>query len=967
MKTASGLVFLTILGLLGIIIALAFAMLVSSRAAYAGQRTLQAPALAQLAAQEGVDHAIGVIRREFDNRKAIPTQLTDAWRTNFWPIDAMKVRFSSPPWDQKAPLGEAGSPEDVNGNDVQWESRLLDPYMDRHPRGSGYRERENAFMYGYILHSGNARWYEPGVLTSDPVARPISFHLPHPCPAQAASPDPARRAGENWSPDVNAPMWYDASFVATEDPAQRRYRLRYAVAVEDLGGHLLAAAPGAYDPAVRSAAATPPTVPTDADQTRAVEVDPVLSRRYAGAINNLARHTHPTSVGNYGELLDLAFSGLGTPMVSPPGSDAGTGLSGGRSRRLLGGLGPAGDLQRWQDYINATDPGEADRRPNARKSEGGVFDYFALGPIPSFHRMHLQQQTTDGNVCWLQLLFTPFGRIPETAAVPTAWNQGYVDTPWRINLPTAAPRALAQMVTAYMPTEFLARAYLRKKKSNWTGSTWDDAGCPDEFAPAGSPWMLELRHVRLFAEMAGEGYFSDRGGIFPGAPYPGSDLTNKPGWADNLGHKVFSHSETDLVVILWDKDCPTCDPNNNDLKDAAEVPPPFTCNHPGSGPGGWVPHSWVDRNGNGYWDATTFLDDAGIGLVGSDKTYTIPLKAYITDSVLKEEQNAAITDGARIELVDQTSFFTSYWQDMHASMMNALALAHWAWGDKLIGATSGTPGSGIPRWPPASAARFVPAGYFPIGDAPNFTVGGFARDRDVDGDGAPDVPSTFDTVREVDAQFLRNLGESPIEYATGTRPILPVDGIRIQKGSSWTPPAIEVVDMTPSATVQSATIKAIRLGGQTNEAGLMELVVNDMRMSFFGASPSYPDFRPLDLDDDGIVRCSCYPGGNVAAGSVAGAAMKRFSLTGYIDFQKSRFYRIFVRGEVFDEVRGVAIAQDSLETVYVVDPDGDVVDRNFVYSTVAARAAGTGMSDSHVLFQRWLRNRYQGLRSAVDQ
>ncbi len=967
MKTASGLVFLTILGLLGIIIALAFAMLVSARAAYAGQRTLQAPALAQLAAQEGVDHAIGVIRRQFDNRKAIPTQLTDAWRTHFWPIDAMKVRYTSPPSSQKAPLGEAGSPEDVNGNDVQWESRLLDLYMDRHPRGSGYRERDNAIRYGYLLHSGNARWYEPGVLTTDPLAQPLSFHLPHPCPSQPASLDPARRAGENWSPDINAPLWYDASFVATEDPAQRRYRLRYAVAVEDLGGHLLAAAPGSYDPAARSAAATPPTVPADADQTRAAEVDPVLSRRYAGAINNLARHTHPSSVGNYGELLDLAFSGLGTPMVSPPGSDSGTGLSGGRSRRLLGGVGPAGDLQRWQDYINATDPGEADRRPNARRSDSGVFDYFALGPMPSFHRMHLQQMTTDGNICWLQLLFTPFGRIPEPAATPMAWNQGYVDCPWRINLPTAAPRALAQMVTAYMPAEFLARAYLKKKKSNWTGSTWDDAGCPDEDAPVGNPWMLEAHHVRLFSAMAGEAYFADRGGIHPGAPYPGSDLASMPGWASDLGMRVLSHNEPDTVITMWDKTCPICDPNGDDIQNPAERPGGSPCNHPGSGPGGWEPHSWLDRNGNAFWDSTRYLDDAGISQVGSDATYTIPLKNALSETVLKQVQNAAITDGAYIELVNQTSYFVTYWQDLHASMMNALALAHWAWCDKLVGATSLTPGSGVPRWPSSSTARYIPAGYFPVADAPNFSVDGFARDRDVDGDGVPDVPSTFDTVREVDAQFLRNLGESPLEYATGSRPTVPVDGIRVLKGTSEKPPAIELVDMTPLATVQSATIKTIRLGGQTDEAGLMELVVNDMRMSFFGASPSYPDFRPLDLDDDGIVRCSCYSGGNVPAASVAGAAMKRFSLTGYIDFQKSRFYRIFVRGEVFDEVRGVAIAQDNLETVYVVDPDGDVVDRNFVYSTPAVRAAGTGMSDSHVLFQRWLRNRYQGLRSAVDQ
>jgi len=184
---------------------------------------------------------------------------------------------------------------------------------------------------------------------------------------------------------------------------------------------------------------------------------------------------------------------------------------------------------------------------------------------------------------------------------------------------------------------------------------------------------------------------------------------------------------------------------------------------------------------------------------------------------------------------------------------------------------------------------------------------------------------------------------------------------------------VNFLTVRPSATkggppVPSKTIKQRRLTGDPADieaAKLMELVVNDMRMSFFGASPGYPDFQPLDLDDDGTVRCSCYPNGSVLATEVAGAAMKRFSVTGYFDFQKSRYYRIFVRGEVFDEVRSVAVAQDNMETVYVVDPDGDVVNGNLNFTPVPNRK--TGMSDSHVLFQRHLHNRYLGLRSGVER
>jgi hypothetical protein len=242
----------------------------------------------------------------------------------------------------------------------------------------------------------------------------------------------------------------------------------------------------------------------------------------------------------------------------------------------------------------------------------------------------------------------------------------------------------------------------------------------------------------------------------------------------------------------------------------------------------------------------------------------------------------------------------------------------------------------------------VPAGYFPAAEAPDFTVGGLARDRDVDGDGIKDVPSTFDTIKEVDAQFLRNLGESPLEYATGTRPVTCVNGIRVTTGSNWTPATPELIDLSTSKN-----IKSIKASGKTELAKLMELVVNDMRMSFFGASPNYPDFRPLDLDDDGVIRCSCFINGTAA--SMSGAAMRRFSLTGYFDFQKSRYYRIFTRGEVYDCLRQAPVASADLETVYHVDPDGEIFDLYDRRQPGALKPLRT-----ETLFQRWLRNRYGG-------
>jgi hypothetical protein len=145
----------------------------------------------------------------------------------------------------------------------------------------------------------------------------------------------------------------------------------------------------------------------------------------------------------------------------------------------------------------------------------------------------------------------------------------------------------------------------------------------------------------------------------------------------------------------------------------------------------------------------------------------------------------------------------------------------------------------------------------------------------------------------------------------------------------------------------------------------MELVVNDMRMSFFGSSPQYPDFRAIDFDDDGHVRCSAYPGGSAPADPMTGKGPvpgpeRRFSLTGHFVFQKSRYWRITCRGEVFDQVRQRPVAEADLEAAYCLDPDGEAFD------LVNAPIPGAGPLSTRLLYQRWLWNRYKGARSRAD-
>jgi hypothetical protein len=167
----------------------------------------------------------------------------------------------------------------------------------------------------------------------------------------------------------------------------------------------------------------------------------------------------------------------------------------------------------------------------------------------------------------------------------------------------------------------------------------------------------------------------------------------------------------------------------------------------------------------------------------------------------------------------------------------------------------------------------------------------------------------------------------------------------------------------------------------------MELVLNDMRMSFFGANPDYSprpikfdngvtdppspwnpvvdEFRPYDFDGDGYALCSCYtdkiplpavtwPGSRsipimpTAAGDsppdildLRDAVGRRypaspapagygatpdfyFSLTGYYVMEKARFWRVISRGEVWDELLRKPISEATFENAFCIDPEGSL-------------------------------------------
>lgn len=856
-----GSIFLFILGVLGVLFATALSLLASSQLARTSGLETDPDLLADQAAREGVAHAIAVIREEFDEGEGIPTRLHDRWRSHFWAIDTHDAGIGTTTYADDRPRGEEFSPEDTYEDDVHVENLLTEHYCRIASPDGTYHGREAIHAGGYLTHPGTGRWFEPGVRSADPATQPISF-------------DPAAPTGH--TPVVDQPTRYDSQLRATTVPSEVRYRLRYAIAVEDLGGHLLNALQDGY--VVTVDRADRGEYPDWSDHFGAHEVDEGLAERYGPAFAEMVRHR-----GGHHQWGEAAFRGFGYQPDNAP-----VGVRDIRQAWVLADVGPGGVLRG-----HVAGPDGMLGQVEEITEDGVEVAYQLMGPPPSFEAFALQGSE---NRLGRAYLYTPFQRTSTPHADPSRFYHARTDVPWRINVPTAPQQVVLTMLYAYLPAEFKTARYT-------SSTTWDWDTVSEDWINPVTAAISERgtnQTIDIFDQMSDLADFEDRGGIGGAAdPYPGSDTsTLGADWQRNLGQNVMTNR---------------------------------------------------------------MLARSESAALGSSEPWAIPIFQSV---VVSEDRSAGgqrvmwSVPGAGTEFTASGGFEydQSYWLDLAAAFVHTMALAHYAWQDRIDGAWTGDPLRGVPSWPAS-----LPAGYFPASDAAEYSPDTACLDRDVDGDGVPDVVSALDTVAELDKQFIRNLGENP-------EPMLNADRLLATPGTALkvTPPdEIHTTDLDK----RPPEIQAVALGGTTiagsglsaEQKGLMELILNDMRMSFFGASPQYPDFRPIDFDADGTVRCSAYDGGHKPADTDTGYGPqvdKHFSLTGCFVFQKSRYYRIFVRGELFDDVRGVPVAQSDREVVYAVDPDGDRWDLDD-----QSLGGGSRLRDSHVLYQRRLHNAYRGFRS----
>ena len=150
-------------------------------------------------------------------------------------------------------------------------------------------------------------------------------------------------------------------------------------------------------------------------------------------------------------------------------------------------------------------------------------------------------------------------------------------------------------------------------------------------------------------------------------------------------------------------------------------------------------------------------------------------------------------------------------------------------------------------------------------------------------------------------------------------------------------------------------------------AAVMELMLNDFRLSFFGSSPGYlGQFVPLDFDGDGKVLCSAYPPNPLATSTetqlhldqyaAPGQAVTMpFSLTGCFNLERSHFYRILTRGEVWDNFLKAPTSECLLDSVLCVDP----ADESNDLAAPANQHPGRQYS-THLMYQRTWSDAYRG-------
>lgn len=914
MTTRTGSVIIYFVGLAAIIVIMAYAFLRSVATDVSAGDSSDKMALAQSAARQGLHHAIEAIVRDVQ----AATLEVGSGSGSTVTINQAPTFIDGP---YRAPFVSTRAPYQVHNVDYYGSDADIDvtnEHLVLHPLFKpGSADYYKWFGMGLSIYDGRGRYIEPNFHNVD---RPIPIGgAPPVTPLAYTDLSPAL-------PGRNAGLYLDSSFRrmdtgnALNDRLMARYRLRYALGVIDATGLLLSNPQPDFnddpeDPNNDYRSPPPEVAQTQSGWYNIVSsfVTPPKYSDQANAVASLRAEHVFLGRGNASNFDRLPGSGKpGTfPMMFRSRSDGH----------------PANVDQYWGKYgLGGQFPtDEADglyyNADTAASAAGGVplapltsinsdepFISTMFGPQLSwrnhFHSvsgwLHWNWDGISGNHATGRredmLLLTPFGRGLRHDAGDT------VNTPWNVNLLTAPPNVINAMLLAYLPASVKTIKLTRESYKEYTGL---NAFGHDTWGPV------------LATNVVPEQNLSFRGrDLFTRVATPAFALYSPPSSAD-----------ADPNYQLYSSISFTTNPNKThgertEPRLAHERYPGRLWNGNSANPGE------AEDNMGAHIDVDTTFHRHGLCSHTRE-----PLLSDFSGSITFRRNGGQPTPlapaGARpAGWGDDDDTFTwsadptvykfndSYWWDIYKAFSTAAAFVRAQWVQYPN-----------PAIDPETA--FDPASL-----------------RD---------PAAYTTIAALDRLFLRQLGENidaPGSIGSMQAPVIQSarwDGQEQQ----WQlgAPAIHNI-----RSLLDADLLAQNGQSSLERSKVMEMVLNDFRMSFFGANPEYAaTFRPLDFNGDGHVQCSAYAA-NIAATAdeiangtnswklTANAAVidHPFSLTGCFFIGKSRSYRVIVRGEVWDNLLSKPVSGITLEALVAVDPDGN------------------GQRDTHIPYQRWHFNRYAG-------
>ena len=968
-RTRRGSLLFLLIMLVAVLTLIAFAFVRTIQLNTAASKADAMYLLTEGAAQSGVEHAVEAILADYAKTSVKlkngsggvstisnpPTVLEGAWRQPFTSLFRPNTRHN---------FGNVAESDDLSAwDDVREEDLTDSPLAVGWWYGWNYAAGQ-PFNNGYTYHDGRGRFHEPGFTN-----RPWLGSESGPVPTQPAVPlrftDPAPTV-----PDRTKGLWLDDQLrpVVESDPivARRlaRYRLRYAVGVEDLDGALLANGdvwlehPGITDtdPAGSlSASGTSGNESNLARLQRLVRWSPVffnLNQTIGDTVGALrAEHVF----FNRGSATSYAKAPDGFPVTWPlmwrevqqsngspghwpvfcfsPGNAYPTQLyqftDGGGTPVTTASLAGGSPLSRDAvQNLSLTLGGPQYSFENLRLANGNAWEG-GNGEKSVFHRM-----------------FTPFGRGMSVNAEVAPYKDD-VDCPWRVNVMTAPRNVVSAMLNAYIPS--------RTRTGHYDSITYypenQDLKGGGPFPHKGSPDLVLTADVNR-AEQSRDCFNRKFNASFAAYKGPtkstGLDTALEPNWmtpdvrplAERYpGPLMAAEPLASLGVGQGPDDC------GKDVATMDVSKPNWTTagyciysqggffNTPGdvgfappSDPGTTKPPDWTTRLQSDKKDGN-----------GNNVEYYVWNWAYLKTSAQKY------------------LYKDSYFFDMSWAMAQAISILRMQWSqyDNKYGTS----------WAPTLDKNFSPSAL-----------------RD---------PSSYQTLADLDRLFLENLGIDIAHPSSDTV----TDGWII--GWLWMDPWKVTRGNLATNNIRTLRKKdklASTPAGSYNSldrSRVMELVLNDYRMSFLGSNPDYRgQFRPLDFNGDGVVHCSCYSSNlndltrptvsdspaesslptllthaetlkmhidqwrPVVANDQGPAIETAFSISGNFFIGKSRYYRVITRGELWDNLVQRPVSGLTLDSVVAVDP---------------AVTGTTGLNGTSILYQRYHWNKYRGAMSRTGE